>query len=266
MASSRVVTPSEAPSRPASPVLRPCFPCTGADLAAARACEQVVFGRQYGNTPSELAAEYGPYESGCDFGAVLLPDGTAVGAVRLLRGGPAGLKTLQDATRSPWSLPIAATCDSAGLDPVAAWDIATFGVDRQRCGERSRSVTLALLSVLFGALRDNDVTAYVALLDARARRAFAALGIVMTDLPGATPAPYLGSPESVPVYAHVPQLHRQHALTAPGLHGQVFHGQGIAGLDPLAAGPGCFALAGTVLPRQVPSSGRSTPAGGLPAC
>ena len=265
MASDGPAAHAPAPSRPAALDLRPCFPCAGSDLAAARACEQVVFGRQYGNTPAQLLAEYGPYEGGSAFGAVLLPDGTAVGAVRLLRGGPAGLKTLQDAAGSPWSLPPAATCDRAGLDPVAAWDIATFGVDRERCGPGSRPVTLALLSVLFGTFRDNGVPSYVALLDAGARRAFAALGIVMTDLPGAVPAPYLGSPQSVPVYAHVPQVHRQHARASPGLHEQVFHGRGIPGLDPPGAGPGRFALTRTALPQPVPSGGCDAPVGGLPA-
>jgi hypothetical protein len=73
-------------------LLRPSFPCAGDDLRSAQACEQAVFGRAFGNTAVELRSEYGPYESATSFGAVFRPDGTAVGAVRLMRLCRNGLK------------------------------------------------------------------------------------------------------------------------------------------------------------------------------
>ncbi|MEP6462509.1 MAG: hypothetical protein ABJC62_03660, partial [Frankiaceae bacterium] len=145
--------------------MRLAFPCRGADLRAARTCERDVFGRRYGNTPAQLRAEYDPFDGDMSFGAVLLPDGRAAGAVRLLHGNPEALKTLQDAVHPPWSLPIEATRQAAGLDRVATWDVATFGVDAAGFGAGSRPVTLALLSVLFGAFRDNRVAAFVAIID-----------------------------------------------------------------------------------------------------
>lgn len=243
--------------RPDSAVLRVAFPCTGPDLRAALACEAVVFGRRYGNTAEQLEAEYGPYRDGSRFGAVLAPDGRALGAVRLLSGGPAGLKTLTDAAAPPWDVCVDAACAEAGLDPAATWDVATFAVDPDThtgtgtvngTGSSTggsvgaRPVTLALFAVMFGAFRDNGVSGFVAVLDAAARRPISAVGVLTDDLPGATPAPYLGSPASVPVYARVPDLHRRHAREFPALHRQVFHGQGIGGLDPAAALPGAFRL------------------------
>jgi hypothetical protein len=222
--------------------LRPCFPCTGADLAAARDCEQVVFARRFGNSASDLADAYGAYQRRTSFGAVLAPDGTAVAAVRLLRDGPWGLKSLNDAAEPPWGLPVPASCRAAGINPSRTWDVATFGVDAARVGS-SRQATLALLSVFFGALRDNAVATFVAILDAGARRPFRALGVELLDLPGASAAPYLGSAASVPVYRHVADLHREHQLRFAGVHEQVFHGHGVAGLDPQACRPGAFGLA-----------------------
>jgi hypothetical protein len=222
--------------------LRTSFPCTGADLVAARACEETVFGRRFGNTPAELADEYGPYEDSTDFGGVFLPDGTAVGEVRLIRDGVAGLKSLNDASAAPWALPLAASCRAAGIDPASTWDVGSFAVDAERAGS-GRQVTQALWSVLFGALRDNLVRTFVAILDSGARRPIDAMGVEMLDLPGAAPAAYLGSTNSVPVYRHVGDLHRMHHHRFAELHQQVFHGRGVEGLDPRCGQLGAFELA-----------------------
>jgi hypothetical protein len=235
--------------------LRPCFPCTGADLEAARDCEQVVFGRRFGNSAAELADAYDAYQRSTSFGAVFAPDGTAVAAVRLLRNGPRGLKSLNDAAAPPWGLPVSASCRVAGIDPARTWDVATFGVDDGIVGS-SRQATFALLSVFFGALRDNEVVSFVAILDAGARRPFRALGVELLDLPGASAAPYLGSAASVPVYQHVADLHREHLLRFAGVHEKVFHGHGVAGLDPQACRPGAFGLA---------RASASDPAAAIPA-
>jgi hypothetical protein len=223
-------------------VLRPSFPCTGDDLRSARACEQAVFGRVYGNTAVELRHEYGPYESETSFGAVFLPDGTAVGAVRLMRLCGNGLKSLNDAATRPWRLPVAVACRTASIDLEHTWDVGSFGVDSSGVAATGEA-TLALWSVMFGAFRDNSVATFVAILDAGARRPIAAVGVEMLDLPGATPAAYLGSPSSTPVYRHVQDLHRLHRERFPTVHQQVFHGRGIGGLDARACQPGAFALA-----------------------
>ena len=124
---------------PSLPALRPSFPCTGADLRAARDCELVVLGRRFGNSAAELEAEYGPYESNTNFGAVFLPDGTAVGAVRLIRDGRPGLKSLNDAAAPPWLLPVLATCQAADIDPTRTWDVGSFVVDSVAFGSNRRA-------------------------------------------------------------------------------------------------------------------------------
>jgi hypothetical protein len=231
---------SETQGRRGRPPLRGRFPCTGADLAAARACEESVFARRFGNDAAELAAAYGPFEPWTAFGAVLRPDGTAVGSVRLLRGGPdSRLKTLVDAGGPPWGLAAPGVHAALGGEDVVrahTWDVATFAVDRNAAGADPR-VAVALLSVMFGAFRDNDVRVFVAMLDLRARRAFLDLGMRLLDLPGAGSAPYLGSPATVPVYRRVDELHAEHAERFPHVHEQIFHGRGIDDFSPASQGP-----------------------------
>jgi hypothetical protein len=222
--------------------LRASFPCTGDDLRSARACEQTVFGRAFGNTAVELRSEYGPYESATSFGAVFAPDGTAIAAVRLMRLSRNGLKSLNDAATRPWRLPVGATCRAASIDLAHTWDVGSFGVDSS-AEEATPEATLALWSIMFGAFRDNSVSTFVAILDAGARRPIAAVGVEMLDLPGATAAAYLGSPSSTPVYRHLRDLHRLHRERFRAVHPQVFHGRGIRGLDPRECRPGAFALA-----------------------
>jgi hypothetical protein len=198
---------------------------------SARACEEAVFGRRFGNTADDLRNEYAPYEDSTTFGAVLDADGTAVGAVRLVGPGPRRVKTLLDASRAPWSVTDRSLEQVLGRGERHTWDVATFAVDQVTAGA-DRRITPALLSVLFGALHTHAATTFVAILDQTARRALQGLGMRMLDLPGAKPAPYLGSPRSVPVYRHLADLRAEHADQWPQIHQQVFHGRGIDGLRP----------------------------------
>jgi hypothetical protein len=234
-------SPMASKPTPGTIVLRPSFPCTGADLLAARACEQVVFGRRYGNDSAELAEQYGRYEDTTSFGGVFSPDGTAVGATRLIRDGEHGLKSLNDASASPWGLPMRSTCQAAHINPARTWDVGTFAVDSFTCAP-NHEATLALFSVMFGAFRDNEVATFIAILDAGARRPIAAIGVQMLDLPGAVPAAYLGSSASTPVYRHVRDLHRLHVSGFADVHEQVFHGRGVDGMDARDCAPGSFEL------------------------
>ncbi len=213
--------------------LRACHPCAGRDLAAARTCEDVVLGARFGNTTHDLAREYGPYEPLTTFGAVLRPDGTAVGAVRLIRPGLHGVKTVRDASRPPWNTS-AEVFEAAGLDLEHTWDVASFAVDASVVRADPR-VAMALLSVMFGAFRDSSVAGFVAIMDSTAERALRGLGIRMLALPGAKAAPYLGSASSVPVYRQVADLHDEHAVRFPQVHQQVFHGRGPGAPDRLSA-------------------------------
>ena len=216
---------------PPTRTLRTSYPCAGADLAQARACEQVVFGRRFGNTAAELAGEYAPFADSTTFGAVLAEDGTALGAVRLVGPGPRRVKTLLDASQPPWNVSEEELAQALGENERSTWDVATFAVDSVTAGA-DRRIAPALLSVMLRALRDHEATGFVAIMDRVARRALEGLGMRLLDLPGAKPAPYLGSPRSVPVYRHLADLRAEHANQFPLIHRQVFHGRGIDGLDP----------------------------------
>lgn len=220
--------------------LRTAFPCAGPDLAQARACEQAVFGRRFGNSPEDLDYAYGPYEGSTVFGAVFDTQGTAIGSVRLIGPGPERVKTLQDASRPPWNVP-ESMFEVVGLNELDTWDVASLAVDSVAAGS-DRRVAMALLSVMFGALGDNATSSFVAVLDSGARRALQGLGMRLFDLPSANPAPYLGSVSSVPVYRHLADLRREHADRFPHIHSQVFHGRGIDGLSPLLGEPDRSAL------------------------
>jgi lambda repressor-like predicted transcriptional regulator len=200
-----------------------------------------VFGRRFGNTSAELAAQYGPYEESTSFGAVLRADGMAVAAVRLVRPGRLRVKTLKDAAAPPWSVAPRLIDEAVGVGAKDTWDVASFGVDSAAVGADRRVVNV-LLTVMFGAFRDNAVTSFVAMLDSVARRPLGGLGVQMLDLPGAKPAPYLGSASTVPVYRRVADLHSEHAEQFSQVHRQVFHGDGIDGVDVRLALPGSFTL------------------------
>ena len=225
--------------------LRACYPCLGTDLVQARACEAAVFGRRFGNSADELRDEYAPYEGSTTFGAVLAPDGSALGAVRLVAPGPGRVKTLVDASRPPWNVSERMLDEVLALDEKRTWDVATLAVDPVAAGA-DRRIAPALLSVMFRALAGEAATTFVATLDSTARRSLEGLGMRLFDLPGAKPAPYLGSPSSVPVYRHLADLRSEHAAQFPQLHQQVFHGRGVEGLGPLVTAPYAPALLETV--------------------
>jgi hypothetical protein len=200
--------------------LRASYPCVGSDLAQARACEQAVFGRRFGNSAEEMEHEYGPFEGSTTFGAVFATNGTAVAAVRLIRPGPVRVKTLQDAAKPPWSLAEQQLTDTVGLHERHTWDVASFTVDAV-AGGADRRIAPTLLRLLFAALRANSATSFVAVLDSTARRALRGLGVTMLELGDAKPAPYLGSPSSVPVYRHLADLRGEHAEHFPQTDEQV---------------------------------------------
>jgi hypothetical protein len=160
----------------------------------------------------------------------------------LIRNGEHGLKSLNDASATPWTMPVRSTCQAADINPERTWDVGSFVVDSVLRGPGSQS-TMALFSVMFGAFRDNEVKSFVAILDDGARRPIAAIGVQMLDLPGASPAAYLGSSASTPVYRHVRDLHRLHVSDFADVHEQVFHGRGVKGMDSRQCEPGTFELA-----------------------
>lgn len=199
-------------------------------LAATRDCEAAVFLRAYGNTREQLAAEYGPYEDASVFIALTEPGGDVLGACRLIRPTEAGLKSLHDAGRPPWSVDVARSVRAAGLDLGNTWDVATIGYRRGLKGA-ARLAGPALFHGLIQAVRANQVASAVMIIDERVRGLLAAAGMFGRTLPGTGPASYLGSAASTPVYEHCAQAFDRQRSGNPDAFRLFVQGVGLDGIS-----------------------------------
>jgi hypothetical protein len=181
--------------------LRFHFNPTGAVLDSALDCEAEVFLAHYGNTEEQLLAEYGQYDSASVFMALANHDNHVIAASRLIVPGPAGLKTLNDTSRAPWSVDGYRSARAAGIDVARTWDVATIAV-RSGIGARRLFASAALYHGLVLSARMNDIRAIIMTVDERVRSLLTGSGLITSALPGTGPAPYLGSTSSTPVYAH----------------------------------------------------------------
>ncbi|MGI8664826.1 MAG: hypothetical protein ACR2N4_02140 [Jatrophihabitans sp.] len=213
-----------------APLLSLRFDPTGDLLAATRDCEAAVFLRAYGNTPEQLLDEYGPYESSSTFIALADADGEVVGAVRLIRPGPAGLKTLHDAGRPPWSVDVQRSTRAAGLDVARTWDVGTIGYRRGLKGA-GRLAGAALFHGLIQAVRANEVASAVMIIDERVRGLLGAAGMFGRTLPGTGPARYLGSAASTPVYEHCAVAFDRQRVANPDAYRLFVQGGGLDGIS-----------------------------------
>jgi N-acyl-L-homoserine lactone synthetase len=210
--------------------LRLVFDPTGDLLSAARDCEADVFAHWYGNSRAQLAEEYDRYDSGSVFVAVADQAGDVRACARFLVGGPCGLKTVDDVTRSPWSLDVGRSAAAVRLDLARSWDVATIGV-RPDIHQGRGVLAMALYHGMITGLRVNDVSAIVAILDLRVRRLLHSAGIAMRPLPGTRPHAYLGSEASAPVYAHTVQTLENQRRRQPDAYRLVTLGVGLDGIS-----------------------------------
>lgn len=230
------------------PDARMHFDAQGALQESARSCEAEVFRDRYGNTREQLAEEYGDYEDSSVFLVLETRDSDVIGAVRLLApGGRAGLKTLVDVGRDPWNLDGERAAAAVGLDLRSTWEIATLGVRRSTSADEI-PLALALYHGLITVARVNRMSSFVAILDERVRRLLASVGLLTRPLPGAGPAPYLGSAASTPVYAHCTPLIENQRTHFPDAYRLLTLGIGLNGVA--IPPPGAFALT----PRDRPSA------------
>jgi hypothetical protein len=205
------------------------FDVQGALLEQARQCEQDVFLRAFGNTPEQLADEYGPYENQSLFIAVSDDAGYVYGSCRVILPGPAGLKTLNDIGREPWLVDGERAARAAGVDPTRAWDIGTLGVREGHRGP-NMMVSLGLYHGILKSTYINEVPSMLSVMDDHARRVLGAFDYVYPALPGTGTASYLGSGASTPVYCHASMLDVQRQLN-PDAYRLLSLGVGLDGLS-----------------------------------
>jgi hypothetical protein len=68
------------------------------------------------------------------------------------------------------------------------------------------------------------------IIDERVRALLGSAGMTGHTLPGARPAPYLGSAASTPVYRHCDEAFDQQRITNPDAHRLFTHGSGLDGI------------------------------------
>lgn len=183
-----------------SPRLRLHFAPTGSLLDSARDAEAEIFLREYGNTATTMAEEYGAYEDASVFLALTDETGQVVAETRLITPSAAGLKTLNDVGRAPWHMDGPRAARAAGLDLDRTWDVATIGI---RPGFRSSALqaAVAMYHGIYRGMRANGIRWIVMLTDERARRLLESALCATHALPGAGSGEYLGSPDCTPIWA-----------------------------------------------------------------
>jgi hypothetical protein len=223
-----VATPEDRVMRIATP-LRLKFNPTGAALAAARACEAETFLTTYGNATADFDLEYGPYEAASTFLTLTKADGDVVATCRLIMPSPAGLKTINDASRAPWLVDGARSARAAGIDLSRTWDVATIAV-RRDAGLSRLFAAAALYHGIALAARANRIQTIVMIMDERARRLLTGTGVLTQPLPGTHPGPYLGSTESTPLYGNMAQMADVQRRINPEGHRLIGQGVGLDGV------------------------------------
>ncbi len=227
-------------------MLQLTFDPQGADREAALGCEADVFGTWFGNSAAQLADEYGPYDETSVF--IVLSDeaNDVVGCCRLIlpsrsgipgygdllveRPSPdRGLKTLRDVAAAPWHLDVPRSLHAAGVDASNTWDIATLGVRRRDSGFGMLAAA-ALYHGLVVASRVNGVDSVVAMIDESVRALLQNIGMVLHLLPGAAPAPYLGSVATAPVYGNCAAMVSGQRRMNPEAHRLISLGVGLDGI------------------------------------
>jgi len=199
--------------------------------AAAFAHEASVFGSVYSVPYDFHVAEFAPYEGQSAFLVVVDQEEQVRATMRLVTPGPAGIKTIVEAARSPWFLDAERAARAVGLDLANTWDVATLAVG-SGLGRDRMVVTASLYHGLTVAARRNRVTSLLMTVDERVRGILQTyFGLYTTALPGAVPKPFEGSPASTPVYGHCNEMLTAQRKLNPEAYRLLTLGVGLEGVD-----------------------------------
>lgn len=205
-----------------------CGPGDEAVVDAERV-EREVFLSEFGNTPDELAVEYGPYRESSDFLLSVCPDGSVAGVVRAVRPSPAGLKSLNDLPGT-WGMTGEDALAVESLDPGRVVDVATLAVAagrRRREGDVFGSALL--LRGIWLYLQATRADALVAVVHDEVLAYLNSVGVALRPLAGLGSAEYLGSAGSTPVVGVTDELGE--GMAAAGDFGlMVTEGNGLEGV------------------------------------
>lgn len=192
-----------------------CYQLDGGDPLAdiARTIECQVFEPAFGNDAPDMQEQYGPYEQQSQFRlAVDRASVEPMGALRNIKNGPAGFKTLNDLAthfiRVGEILPenaqdfIQELLDHHGItDLDKCWDIGTVAVPPQYRFDKGYLTSIQLYRGMHVAAMTEGIEHFVSMIDANAHRILVKyLGIPFKALGGIGPVAYLGSDKTYPVY------------------------------------------------------------------
>ncbi|OBJ90558.1 hypothetical protein [Mycobacterium sp. 1245852.3] len=190
-----------------------CYRVSGrspfADIGRAIEC-QVFHDAFPGNDAAFMTTEYGPYERASFFFlCVDREKQTPIGALRIIRDSPAGLKTLNDLARTDAPVQLSATEIQRHhqIDTFKnVWDVGTFAIlsEYRRSGA---SASLQLYRGLYASALEEGVDHLVAIFDKLPYLAATDyLAIPIVPLCGSGYFSYLGSSESRAIYGHIPSF------------------------------------------------------------
>ena len=188
-----------------------CYEFDGNDRYSdvARTIERQSFEEAFGNDASKMEAMYGPYEAQSRF--ILNVDSEsreALGAIRIIENGPAGLMTLNDLGKSrgvsPEDMPefIRGVCRQHGIaDLNKCRDIGTVAVPPEHRLTKGNLASIQLYRGMYVAAMTAGTEHFISMIDKNAHRILVKfLGIPFEPLGGAEMMEYEGSKATYPVY------------------------------------------------------------------
>jgi len=191
-----------------------CYKLEGMDAFSdiGRHIESVVFKEAFNNNPDQMREEYGPYEEQSTFFvSVDTEKKVPTGALRVIKNGPAGLKSLNDfEERAPEHTPVETVLERHNIDSLEdCLDIGTVAVLPDfRSGEGSISVQL--YRGVYVAAMDEGVKHVVSIIDAKPLGKLTNyLGIPFEPLADSKPFKYMGSEKSQAVYGYMPDFYKK---------------------------------------------------------
>lgn len=152
-----------------------CYIVDGSDRYSdlARFVEGSVFLETFGNTPDDLAAEYGPYEPASQM--IIVIDHEAqmpVGVLRTIHNSDAGLKSLADLERTELGVTGDQVCRELDIDPQRCVDVGTLAIAPEYRGSAGQVLPSLLLyrSLYLKYLNHPDFDHVVTIIDKKAEK------------------------------------------------------------------------------------------------
>ncbi|MDB5160400.1 MAG: hypothetical protein JWO99_663 [Candidatus Saccharibacteria bacterium] len=200
----------------------------------ARHIERTVFEKYFGNDATEMAREYGPYESSSRFFlSVDRESGKPSGALRIIENSSAGLKTLNDIESGAFPAKVDMEFASIlhGIDDMnTVWDVGTVAVPPEY-QKGSKAASIQMYRAMYQSSVHHHIDHLVSIIDDAPYKKHGStplrdirdrLGVPFVALDGSEPAPYLGSGKSQAVHGYVPKFYEiMHEYRQNSFIGQV---------------------------------------------